>query len=77
LVGDAAFETASHIYTGYGEKVSQGKVRNRGTEYTQSEFPLLDYVNECHVVAEKLPWSWHNSTSTSASTSTRASRRRS
>ena len=39
-----------------GEKVSQGKIRNRGSEYTKSEFPLLDYMTSCELVAENVPW---------------------
>eukprot|EP01031_Cornospumella_fuschlensis_P025103 gene25103-30319_t len=46
------------IYTGYGEKVSQGKIMNRGANYTKAEFPLLDYMTGCVVTVENLPWSY-------------------
>ena len=39
-----------------GEKVSQGKIRNRGNAYTKEEFPLLDYITECKVVKEHEKW---------------------
>ena len=52
LFGDESYETLDSIYTGYGEKVSQGKIRNRGREYLDSEVPLVDYINSCDVVAE-------------------------
>ena len=52
LVGEASFETLSQIYTGYGEKVSQGKIMNRGNAYLEEEFPLLDYILECKVLKE-------------------------
>ncbi len=40
------------IYTGYGEKISQGKIRNRGSEYLESEYPEVDYITDCNVMAE-------------------------
>jgi len=48
----------AEVYTGYGEKVSQGKIMNRGIEYLEEEFPLLDYITECAVTAEGLPWEY-------------------
>lgn len=46
-----------------GEKVSQGKIRNRGNTYTKEEFPLLDYITECKVVKEHEKWYYiHNRT---------------
>lgn len=60
LIGDSSYETMSKIYTGYGEKVSQGKVRNRGISYLQEEFPKLDYFLSCHVTAVDLPWKYVN-----------------
>ena len=56
LVGDASFETLKKIYTGYGEAPSQGKIRNRGNQYLEAEYPLLDFINECVVVRENVPW---------------------
>ena len=41
-----------------GEKVSQGKVRNRGKEYTKSEFPKLDYITSCDLIEENIPWKY-------------------
>jgi cyclophilin family peptidyl-prolyl cis-trans isomerase len=57
LVGDASFETLKKIYTGYGEAPSQGKIRNRGNQYLEAEYPLLDFIKECQVVRENVPWS--------------------
>ena len=39
-----------------GEEVSQGKLRNQGLQYTKSEFPLLDYITSCDLIATDLPW---------------------
>lgn len=58
LVGDMSYKTLSKIYTGYGEKPSQGKIMNRGAAYLDEEFPLIDFINECHVVRENVPWSY-------------------
>lgn len=41
-----------------GEKVSQGKIRNRGLAYTKTEFPLLDYITSCDVIAREIPWTY-------------------
>ena len=41
-----------------GEKVSQGKIRNRGLEYLESEFPKLDYITSCDLIEEDVPWSY-------------------
>lgn len=46
------------IYTGYGEKPSQGKIMNRGKAYLREEFPLLDYINNCAVTREHVSWSY-------------------
>jgi len=56
LVGEESFATLAKIYTGYGEKPSQGKIRNRGLEYTESELPLIDYITSCRLVREQVPW---------------------
>lgn len=61
LFGDVSFKTLSKIYTGYGEKVSQGKIRNRGNSYLKQEFPLLDYMTECHVEARNVVWTYSHS----------------
>lgn len=58
LVGEASYTTLSNIYTGYGEKPSQGKIQNRGVKYLEDEFPLLDYITACDVVKRDLPWEW-------------------
>ena len=60
LFGDVSFKTLGRIYTGYGEKVSQGKIRNRGNSYIKAEFPLLDYMTECHVEASNVPWTYYH-----------------
>jgi len=39
------------VYTKYAEKISPGKIRNRGLEYLQTEFPLVDYITQCNVMA--------------------------
>ena len=31
-----------------------GKIRNRGLEYLESEFPLLDYITQCNVMARNV-----------------------
>jgi len=54
LVGKDSFETLSKIYTGYDENgPPQGKLSNRGMdEEFKKEFPEIDYINNCMVVAE-------------------------
>jgi len=44
------------IYTGYGEKPSQGKIMNRGSAYLEEDFPLLDYITACEVTRENVTW---------------------
>ena len=51
LFGAESYATLHSVYTGYGEKVSQGKIRNRGMEYLQAEFPLVDFIDSCSVMA--------------------------
>ena len=29
---------------------------NKGNVYLEAEFPLLDYITECNIVAEDLPY---------------------
>lgn len=60
VVGKESFKTLDSVYTGYGEKVSQGKIINRGNQYLEEEFPLLDYITECCTVQENLPWIYRN-----------------
>jgi peptidyl-prolyl cis-trans isomerase A (cyclophilin A) len=52
LVGAHSYETLSRIYTGYGEKgPSQGLLhRANALEVVKEKYPLIDYVNSCHVV---------------------------
>lgn len=56
LVGEESFLTIRRFYTGYGEEPSQGKIMNKGAAYLDAEFPLLDFINECKIVAENLPY---------------------
>ena len=48
------------IYTKYGEAPSQGKIMNRGKDYLKEEFPLLDYITQCSVMKENVPWSYEH-----------------
>eukprot|EP01035_Chromulina_nebulosa_P016805 gene16805-22287_t len=43
---------------GYDEKISQGKIRNRGNQYLESEFPELDYIESCQITTDNLPWKY-------------------
>lgn len=58
LIGNQSYVTLSKIYTGYGETPSQGKIMNRGLEYTEKEFPLMDYMFNCRVMKKNLPWKY-------------------
>ena len=51
LHGQESYKTLAAVYTGYKERISQGKIRNRGVEYLEAEFPLVDYITQCNVVA--------------------------
>lgn len=59
IFGENSFKTLSQIFTGYGEKPSQGKIMNRGSNYTQEEFPLMDYITSCFVTRENVPFQNH------------------
>jgi peptidyl-prolyl cis-trans isomerase A (cyclophilin A) len=61
VVGEASMAVLDHIYTGYGEKVSQGKIMNRGMAYVKEEFPKVDVITGCHVIRENIPWNWQAS----------------
>jgi hypothetical protein len=50
VVGEDSLKTLGSIYTGYGEKISQGKIMNKGLEYLEKEFPLVDYMTSCDIV---------------------------
>lgn len=56
LVGKSSMDVLDSFYTDYGEKPSQGKIRNRGKEYLDQELPLLDYIEQCHIMATDIPW---------------------
>jgi len=56
LVGQQSYESLDKIYTGYGEKPSQGKIQNRGVKYLETEFPLLDYITKCEIAQENIAW---------------------
>ena len=58
LVGKQSYESLDKIYTGYGEKPSQGKIQNRGLAYLETEFPLLDYITRCEIAQENVPWQY-------------------
>lgn len=57
LVGEDSYKTLDSIYTGYDEKPSQGKIQNQGVQYLEKEFPLLDYITSCKVIATDIHWS--------------------
>lgn len=62
LFGSNSFETLSKICTKYGEAPSQGKIMNRGKSYLKENFPELDYITNCIVVKDDVPWIYdHNS----------------
>ena len=44
LVGATSLAAIDQMYTKYGEKVSQGKIFNRGNEYTKVPLSLLSLV---------------------------------
>jgi peptidyl-prolyl cis-trans isomerase A (cyclophilin A) len=41
------------IYSGYGEKPDQNRMRTEGNAYLQKEFPRLDYIKSATLVKEK------------------------
>jgi peptidyl-prolyl cis-trans isomerase A (cyclophilin A) len=41
------------IYSGYGEKPDQNRMRTEGNAYLQKEFPRLDYIKSATIVKEK------------------------
>eukprot|EP01041_Mallomonas_annulata_P007709 gene7709-15776_t len=47
VVGNRSLRTLNQIYTGYNEKPSKGKIRNRGKEYTMNF--MMDYMTSCNV----------------------------
>lgn len=56
FVTPETMSTIDKVYTGYGDGApwgngpSQGRINAEGNAYLRSEFPLLDYIHECHVV---------------------------
>ena len=44
------------FFLNLGEKVSQGKIRNKGLKYLETEFPNLDYITSCDLIEENIPW---------------------
>ncbi len=62
IVGNQSFVTMSKIYTGYGEKPSQGKIMNRGAKYIEEEFPLVDFILACSIVRENVNWNYQGKT---------------
>lgn len=55
-IGDASFQTLKQVYTGYGNKPSQKKIQTIGISYVEKEYPLMDYIYGCEVVAEDVSW---------------------
>ena len=51
---DLSLAALDRMYTGYGEKVSQGKIQNRGVDYLR-DFPQLDYIERCIIVEDNQP----------------------
>lgn len=62
LVGEDSYRTLDSIYTGYDEEPSQGKIQNIGVKYLEEEFPLMDYITACDVIATGLKWTPKSST---------------
>ncbi|KAJ1432710.1 hypothetical protein B484DRAFT_327133 [Ochromonadaceae sp. CCMP2298] len=58
LFGESSFLTLARIYTGYGEKPSQGKIIGQGSVYLHREFPLLDAITQCAVTRVDVPWKY-------------------
>eukprot|EP00600_Ochromonadales_sp_CCMP1393_P016885 CAMPEP_0175033220 /NCGR_PEP_ID=MMETSP0005-20121125/21866_1 /TAXON_ID=420556 /ORGANISM="Ochromonas sp., Strain CCMP1393" /LENGTH=435 /DNA_ID=CAMNT_0016293789 /DNA_START=71 /DNA_END=1378 /DNA_ORIENTATION=- len=58
VFGEVSFKTLAAIYTGYGEKPSQGKIMNQGNAYLKKEFPKLDYITKCAVTQEYVLWNY-------------------
>jgi len=54
LVDEESYKSLSKIYTGYGESPEQSEIMDRGNEYLQNEFPLLDYIESCAIVKENI-----------------------
>ena len=57
LVGEASYQAMDRFYSGYGDMKAfggsapaQGQIYARGAAYLDAEFPLLDFITECHVV---------------------------
>ena len=42
-------DTIDHLYRGYAEKPNQQKLHNLGNKYIRENFPLMDFIKECHV----------------------------
>jgi hypothetical protein len=57
VFGERSLETMSKIYTGYGEKPSQGKIMNKGESYIREEFPKIDFITACIIVKENITMS--------------------
>lgn len=54
LVGTHSFDTAANFYAGYGEGPPQEWLWEAdGIEKVKRDFPLLDFINSCHVVDQR------------------------
>lgn len=59
-INGESYKTIDRIYTKYGEKVSQGKIMNKGLLYLEAEFPMLDYITACAVTKDNVPWIYNH-----------------
>lgn len=58
-MGEESQRTLDSFYKGYGDippfgkGPDQGKIYNRGNQYIHDEFPLIDFINSCHVLEDE------------------------
>ena len=43
-------DTVDHLYRGYAEKPNQQKLHNLGNAYIRENFPMMDFIKECHII---------------------------
>ncbi|KAJ8602639.1 hypothetical protein CTAYLR_004106 [Chrysophaeum taylorii] len=64
LLGEDSYATMDRWYTGYGDLKAfgghapdQARIRRDGRAYLDAEFPLLDYIDNCHLLSSlDLEW---------------------